>query len=188
MKRTFGMLALAGAVALALGAATAARASDQSVFKTTMSFDDVRQALSDAIVNRGYVIDHVSHISDMLKRTATAVGATRDIYVNAETVQFCSAVLSRRMMEADPANIVYCPYVIFTYETGKRARHRLRRPPGARPRLGPRLASCAGATSTRCSTTSCARPPQGPSRARFLQKPVDNSQHGANSCLRNGNQ
>ena len=29
---------------------------------------------------------------------------------------FCSAVLSRRMMAADPANIAYCPYVIYIYE------------------------------------------------------------------------
>ncbi len=116
MKRTFGMLALAGAVALAVGLPAPARAGDEMVVKTAMSFDDVRQAISDAIVNRGYVIDHVSHISDMLKRTAKAVGATQEIYINAETVQFCSAVLSRRMMAADPANIALCPFAIYYYE------------------------------------------------------------------------
>ncbi len=115
MGLKFGMLAVAGALALASPPAPA-KAGDSTVFRTTMGFDDVRQAVSDAIVNRGYVIDHVSHIGDMLKRTAAAVGATKDIYANAETVQFCSAVLSRRMMEADPANIVYCPYVIYYYE------------------------------------------------------------------------
>jgi len=52
----------------------------------------------------------------MLKRTAGDVGATKALYANAETVQFCSAVLSRKMMEADTANIAYCPYVIFYYE------------------------------------------------------------------------
>jgi len=114
MKWRFGALAVAAA--LALGPAAAATAGDSTVVRTTMSFDDVRQALSDAIVNRGYVIDHVSHISDMLKRTAQAVGATRDIYIHAETMQFCSAVLSRRMMAADAANIAYCPFAIFIYE------------------------------------------------------------------------
>ena len=30
---------------------------------------------------------------------------------------FCSAVLSRKVMEADPANIAYCPYTLFVYDT-----------------------------------------------------------------------
>ncbi|HZT48206.1 MAG TPA: DUF302 domain-containing protein, partial [Hyphomicrobiaceae bacterium] len=38
----------------------------------------------------------------------------------AEFVTFCSAKLSRAMMEADPANIAYCPYVIFIYEAADR--------------------------------------------------------------------
>ncbi|MCC2690331.1 MAG: hypothetical protein K0S21_3134, partial [Rhizobiaceae bacterium] len=43
------------------------------------------------------------------------VGASRQIYSDAETMQFCSAVLSRKAMEADPSNIAYCPYALFVY-------------------------------------------------------------------------
>jgi len=30
--------------------------------------------------------------------------------------QFCSAVLSRKAMEADPVNLAFCPYGIFAFE------------------------------------------------------------------------
>lgn len=79
-------------------------------------FADVAQDLSDAIINRGYTVDHKSYIGNMLERTRASVGSDKVIYKNAELVQFCSAVLSRRMMEADAANIAFCPYVIFYYE------------------------------------------------------------------------
>ncbi|MDO7707479.1 MAG: DUF302 domain-containing protein, partial [Loktanella sp.] len=34
-------------------------------------------------------------------------------YDNADILVFCSAVLSRKMMEADPLNIAHCPYGIY---------------------------------------------------------------------------
>ena len=40
------------------------------------------------------------------------------IYANADVFLFCSAVLSRDVLEADPMNIVHCPYGIFVAETG----------------------------------------------------------------------
>lgn len=79
-------------------------------------FENVAQDVADAIINRGYIVDHRSFIGNMLERTRKSVGSDKVIYKNAELVQFCSAVLSRRMMEASPANIAYCPYVIFYYE------------------------------------------------------------------------
>jgi len=79
-------------------------------------FATVAQDVSDAIINRGYAVDRRSFIGNMLARTRESVGSDKVIYRNAELVQFCSAVLSRRMMEADAANIAYCPYVIFYYE------------------------------------------------------------------------
>jgi hypothetical protein len=56
----------------------------------------------------------------MLERTGADVGSTRLLYRNAEYLIFCSAKLSRGMMEADPANIGFCPYVIFIYELADR--------------------------------------------------------------------
>ncbi len=80
-------------------------------------FEDVRFDLENAIVNRGLVIDYVSHIGDMLARTSEDVGGKKEIFVNAQTMLFCSANLSRKVMEADAGNIAFCPYALFVYET-----------------------------------------------------------------------
>lgn len=85
-------------------------------YEVEAEFADVRQDLADAVINRGYVIDYEAMIGEMLERTAGDVGAAKTIYKNAEAIQFCSAVVSRRAMEADPANIAFCPYVLFVYE------------------------------------------------------------------------
>ena len=53
----------------------------------------------------------------MLDRTATDVGSTNPVYKRAETWQFCSSILSRKMVEVNPVNIAFCPYIIFAYET-----------------------------------------------------------------------
>ena len=78
-------------------------------------FDTVKEDVVLAITNRGLVIDHTSHIGDMLARTGKDLGATKTVYGKAESLQFCSATISRRTMEADPANIVFCPYIIVLY-------------------------------------------------------------------------
>jgi hypothetical protein len=51
----------------------------------------------------------------VLARTAKDVGASKTIFSDAQSLQFCSATLSRRTMEADPANVAFCPHVIFVY-------------------------------------------------------------------------
>jgi len=40
---------------------------------------------------------------------------TTPIFVIAEVLEFCSATVSREMMEADPHNIIFCPYEIAVY-------------------------------------------------------------------------
>jgi len=81
------------------------------------SFDNVAFALESAIVGRGLVIDHLSHVGEMLERTKEDVGSTVTVFTQADVFSFCSAAVSRQVMEADPANIQYCPYGIFLYET-----------------------------------------------------------------------
>jgi len=88
-----------------------------SEFVIEGKYEDVRFDLEDAIVARGLTVDHVSHISDMLKRTAAVVEGARPIYKRGEHFQFCSAVLSRHSMQADPANIAFCPYMVYVYES-----------------------------------------------------------------------
>jgi len=80
------------------------------------SFDDATFAVETAIIGQGLVIDHVSHVGDMLKRTGADVGSDAMIFENADIFLFCSAVVSRQVMEADPMNITYCPYSIFVAE------------------------------------------------------------------------
>ncbi|MDD9720417.1 DUF302 domain-containing protein [Sulfitobacter sp. PR48] len=77
------------------------------------SFDDATFNVESAIVGQGLVIDHVSHTGEMLSRTASDVGSDTRIFDAADVFLFCSAVLSRKVMEADPMNIAHCPYGIF---------------------------------------------------------------------------
>lgn len=81
------------------------------------SFEDATFAVESAIVDKGLVIDHVSHVGDMLNRTGSDVGSDKVIFSNADIFIFCSAVISREVMEADPMNIVHCPYSIFVTES-----------------------------------------------------------------------
>jgi len=45
------------------------------------------------------------------------IGSTRKLYTDAQAFVFCSAALSRRTMEADPANVSFCPYNMVVYAT-----------------------------------------------------------------------
>jgi uncharacterized protein (DUF302 family) len=82
-------------------------------------FDDVREDLKLAIEGRGLVIDHESHVNRMLERTGRDVGSSRKLYVDAQAFVFCSAALSRKTMEADPANVSLCPYSMTVYATAQ---------------------------------------------------------------------
>jgi uncharacterized protein (DUF302 family) len=86
-----------------------------TVFTKTGSFDEVREAVEMAITERGMVVNNVSHVGEMLERTGKDLGETRKIFLKADVLEFCSAVVSRKMMEPDPDNIVFCPYTISVY-------------------------------------------------------------------------
>jgi uncharacterized protein (DUF302 family) len=106
--------------ALLLALIPAAQAADPHPIVTytkTAKFADVRDDVKIAIENRALVIDSTSHIGKMLERTGKDLGATRKVYVDGEAFSFCSAVLSRKTMEADPHNIAFCPYAISVYTT-----------------------------------------------------------------------
>lgn len=100
--------------AVACVAAVQSAAADQAVTYTFEgSFEDATFAVENAIVGRGLVIDYVSHTGDMLARTAADVGSKTKLFEAADVYLFCSALLSRKVMEADPMNIAHCPYGIF---------------------------------------------------------------------------
>jgi uncharacterized protein (DUF302 family) len=81
--------------------------------------DEVLEDAKLAIEGRGLVIDSHSFIHRMLERTGKDVGSTRKLYADAQAFVFCSAALSRKMMEADPANVALCPYSIVVYATAE---------------------------------------------------------------------
>lgn len=105
--------ALTLALALVAGSAGAQEAH-VSVYDGT--FDDAKFELEQAIVAQGLVIDLVSHVGDMLSRTAADIGSDVTIFDDAVVYAFCSAQISRQVMEADPANLVHCPYTIYVAE------------------------------------------------------------------------
>jgi uncharacterized protein (DUF302 family) len=95
--------------------ATAAQAGDRFTLKVKSEFKPAREAVETAITNRGMIVNNVSHVGNMLERTGKEAGLGGAVYGTAEVLEFCSAVVSRKMMEADPHNIVYCPYTIAVY-------------------------------------------------------------------------
>lgn len=106
MKRLLATLALTLT-------ASSVSAADIITYDTDQSFEDVTFGLENAILDAGLVIDSVSHTGDMLERAKADVGSDVTLYLNADVYSFCSAKISREVMEADPMNIVFCPYDIF---------------------------------------------------------------------------
>ncbi|QFT79746.1 hypothetical protein FIU89_03915 [Roseovarius sp. THAF27] len=100
----------------ALAFATAAHAEAPITTAYEGSFDDAAFAVETAIVGQGLVIDYVSHVGEMLNRTGEDVGSDVLIFKEADIFIFCSAVVSREVMEADPMNLAHCPYGIFVAE------------------------------------------------------------------------
>ncbi|MGO4917245.1 DUF302 domain-containing protein [Pseudogemmobacter sp. W21_MBD1_M6] len=97
--------------------ATQATAEPFVGYESNDAFEDVVFALENAIVGKGLVIDSISHVGDMLERTRSDVGSDVVLFTKADVFSFCSAALSRKVMEADLANIQYCPYDIFVMQT-----------------------------------------------------------------------
>lgn len=92
-----------------------AEGNHMSVYTKQGTFADVRESVEMAITGRGFVINNVSHIGNMLERTGKDLGGGKKVFLDGEALEFCSATVSREMMESDPDNIVFCPYIIAIY-------------------------------------------------------------------------
>jgi uncharacterized protein (DUF302 family) len=105
-------------IAAALALTLSAPALAEGPVTTTVSgaFDDVQFDIESAITDQGLVIDAVNKVGAMLERTREDVGGTEVLFTNAQVFNFCSAVVSRQVMEADPMNLQHCPYAIFVAE------------------------------------------------------------------------
>lgn len=84
--------------------------------KVEGEFEETKEFLLLAISEHGIKISNTSYISKMLDRTAKEVGSNKKVFIHAEAIEFCSATLSRQMMEKNPHNITFCPYIIYIYE------------------------------------------------------------------------
>ncbi len=111
---------LALAVVLLCVCGTGSAGSGYAVYESDASFDDVLQGLKLAIEERGLYINNVMHMSEMLERTGKDLGMDQQIYGRAESVEFCSAVLSREMTAEAPERIVNCPFIISLYTLPER--------------------------------------------------------------------
>lgn len=101
-------------LAAALTATSPVLAGDDIIaHPTDGDYEDALFGVESAILDRGLVIDYVSHVGEMLARTGADVGSDVVLFDQAQVFLFCSAQLSREMMEADPMNIGHCPYGVF---------------------------------------------------------------------------
>lgn len=104
------------ALVVAITLAAPALADEMVTYTTQDAFADATFALENAITEKGLVIDSVSHTGEMLERTKADVGGTVTLFTEADIFSFCSAALSRKVMEVDPMNIGFCPYDIFVMQ------------------------------------------------------------------------
>ena len=110
-------------------------------------FDTIKEYIEEGITNQGLVVAHRSDVGGMLERTgkdlvakvqkathsmmemaANQTGIENPIeppqqplsaFSRSEVIEFCSAKLSRKMTDADPANVIFCPYSIAIYTTAQ---------------------------------------------------------------------
>lgn len=99
--------------ALLAAMATNAMAEDSTIYAFDGTFEDATFAVESAILDQGLVIDYVSHTGEMLARTGPDLGSDVGLFAAADIFVFCSAKLSREVMEINPMNIAHCPYGIF---------------------------------------------------------------------------
>ena len=86
--------------------------------KTIVIEGDYKEILSvvkESIKGKGVHIAHTLPAADVLHRTAKAYGISKPAYKEAEIVEFCSAKISHAMSQANPENIVLCPFAISVY-------------------------------------------------------------------------
>lgn len=115
-RASLSLLSFAVAMMIVLFGQQAGATDSQSFTRKGATYEDVRLDLENAIIAEGLKLDYIGNIATMLQRTGPDVGSNQPVYQHAEFFTFCSAKLSRAMMEADPANMAQCPYIVFAYQ------------------------------------------------------------------------
>ncbi len=78
-------------------------------------FDEIKFNLELAISGHGLKISNTLHISDMLSRTGKDMDMPEHPYQIAESLEFCSALITHQMSQAHPSNMALCPLTISIY-------------------------------------------------------------------------
>lgn len=102
-------------IAVAAIPLTAVAGGAYAVYESESDFETVLEGAKMAIQERGMYINNVMHMGEMLERTGKDLGMDQKIYEKAESIEFCSAVLSRKMTAEDPGRIVNCPFILAIY-------------------------------------------------------------------------
>jgi hypothetical protein len=116
MKKTKYKNSLIASTLFVLTTVLASASTDYVEVSLSAEYEDVSIDIENAIANKGLVVDYKGHIGEMLNRTGADVGSNINVYLHADTWQFCSSILSRKMVEENPSNIAYCPYIVYAYE------------------------------------------------------------------------
>ena len=85
-------LLMAATLAFAIGGSVSAQDA-ATTYDFDGDFSDATFAVESAIIDKGLVIDYVSHVGEMLARTGADVGSDVQIFDAADVFLFCSAVL-----------------------------------------------------------------------------------------------
>lgn len=94
---------------------SASAESPYVLYRSQASFGDVMQTLKMAIEEKGMYINNVMHLGEMLERTGKDLGLGESRFSKAESIEFCSSLLSSKMTEENPARILNCPYIMSVY-------------------------------------------------------------------------
>ncbi|MEY3219146.1 MAG: hypothetical protein RIT27_503 [Pseudomonadota bacterium] len=81
-------------------------------YRSNDNFETVKENIQQAITNKGLIISGTLHVSEMLNRTAKDLGISKNVYQKAEAFEFCSAVISHKMIQVNPLNLTACPFTI----------------------------------------------------------------------------
>lgn len=120
-NNTFCQGLLVSTVIVMFGFSGSSFAGEEPTYVNTFSseeyaFDEVKDNVKLAIEDRGMNIANELHASDMLNRTGPDLGFAEAIYKHAETIEFCSAVISHKLVATNVHNVVMCPFAVSIYE------------------------------------------------------------------------
>lgn len=117
-RRPPRLRAALAAIATAAGLTAALPTAAQELVVHSLqpaSYQDVHDALIDAIAEQGIAPPSESDFGDLLARTAADLGHRPDFYAEARLVSFCSTPIAARLAAESAHNMLYCPLAIAVY-------------------------------------------------------------------------